>query len=844
MHRGGAGHFCETVVEKKTKISPTPLFFFIINMGSAAGTIRDDSGTSAHERTSADIVRKRRHQREKKTIEAATDSRLTDPPLNTAVSGRQNSTLHFTRSFGADRATGIPSLYGARRGRAPPAPSMYVGSAVTTVTAAATEWSQQRQRFERLTGTRTGERAAMGAGDESACMAAIETAVEAESLSPSQKRKRSALAAASVRARTRAATGGALPDQMQPPRIVDIGAYGAHFCWRPPGNSGDGYVESFTLQVKKKTKKGVSPLKTEYSGRAWETRVTGLTPNTVYSCRVSCRNKYGTSPASRFAAFRTKKTQIVRTESSEDDTRETKDNEPLPPKPQANETPLRVEGNMCEYFDVSRERCYYWNRGSQTSSWEPPEIWGHRVGRAEGKEEDNSGTLDSNTASTAAFRLKRYRFMRSIGIVGSPSRKKTVLSVQRKYLVTSAFEQSGCAAALASAPKQTQRRAAKRPRRLSAVAAAAQDPTKWAPLISSSILGGVDWCARLKIEYIGEEGSDAGGLTKDFFLHLSRRLFGKSAGLFCPLAAEAGCEPLVVPNQSALMPSELKLLVFCGRILAKAIRDRRHVEAPLPAPVIKYLLGRSVDIDAFLGGIEEQGCSLSSLRAAAADIPDEHIFEFLTDLKEIDPMLENSMRWILDNDITDVVDEVFAVFDDKQRSVDLIPGGNKFEVDDKTKRLFVALMCQWHCVGAFRRQLDALAVGFRSLIEPSTLSAFTEAEVFLMLNGQPDVKWEALRECTVYSGGLSPTDSVANWFWSFAAALGAADAGKTHYLKRGSCVLDSLSLSLSLSFSLFLGREMHAYSPPHPPIFHPHPHLTTFHRKIASFCHGIQQSTT
>ena len=34
------------------------------------------------------------------------------------------------------------------------------------------------------------------------------------------------------------------------------------------------------------------------------------------------------------------------------------------------------------------------------------------------------------------------------------------------------------------------------------------------------------------MEYDGEEGIDAGGLSKDWFLELSRRVFGKSSGLF------------------------------------------------------------------------------------------------------------------------------------------------------------------------------------------------------------------------------------------------------------------------------------------------------------------------
>ena len=37
---------------------------------------------------------------------------------------------------------------------------------------------------------------------------------------------------------------------------------------------------------------------------------------------------------------------------------------------------------------------------------------------------------------------------------------------------------------------------------------------------------------RLRVDFIGEKGQDAGGLTRDFFIELSRAMFGPNYSLF------------------------------------------------------------------------------------------------------------------------------------------------------------------------------------------------------------------------------------------------------------------------------------------------------------------------
>jgi hypothetical protein len=84
-----------------------------------------------------------------------------------------------------------------------------------------------------------------------------------------------------------------------------------------------------------------------------------------------------------------------------------------------------------------------------------------------------------------------------------------------------------------------------------------------------------DLRGRLQVSFHGEEGVDAGGLTREWYLTLSREIFNPNYALFSPVdAATFQPNPLSVINSN-----HLDYFKFVGRIIGKAIADGHLMDA-------------------------------------------------------------------------------------------------------------------------------------------------------------------------------------------------------------------------------------------------------------------------
>jgi hypothetical protein len=131
----------------------------------------------------------------------------------------------------------------------------------------------------------------------------------------------------------------------------------------------------------------------------------------------------------------------------------------------------------------------------------------------------------------------------------------------------------------------------------------------------------------LNITFIGEDGIDAGGLTKEFFLVLSRTMFNPSFGLFISNTANGGDNNVDETgdgsdNNNLHMPSPFSFWVhdhlswfrFIGRFVGKAIFEGERLDCYFIHALYKHLLGYDITLE---------------------------------DLKVIDGRLYKSMLWIL-----------------------------------------------------------------------------------------------------------------------------------------------------------------------------------------------------
>ena len=192
---------------------------------------------------------------------------------------------------------------------------------------------------------------------------------------------------------------------------------------------------------------------------------------------------------------------------------------------------------------------------------------------------------------------------------------------------------------------------------------------------------GQDLCRKSKVQFEGEEGIDSGGLTKDWYLTLSRAFTSMERGLFRPVAANTGelelnadsdgadeetleqfkvthagrtrarRNPNPNPNlnrSSDTLPgivvnppppsdrdpnpdptlTQQHAFQFVGKCIAKAIYDRQNLVLPMTPVFYKILRGDTCGLD---------------------------------DLEVVDPAMHKSLRWMLDNSVEGVLFERFAV---------------------------------------------------------------------------------------------------------------------------------------------------------------------------------------
>ena len=86
--------------------------------------------------------------------------------------------------------------------------------------------------------------------------------------------------------------------------------------------------------------------------------------------------------------------------------------------------------------------------------------------------------------------------------------------------------------------------------------------------------------------FVGEEGQDAGGLLREWFLILSREIFNPNYALFkrCPGNLHT------INQASEINTNHLSYFKFVGRFLAKAIRENKLLECYFTRSFYKHLL--------------------------------------------------------------------------------------------------------------------------------------------------------------------------------------------------------------------------------------------------------------
>ncbi|KAL5714333.1 HECT-type E3 ubiquitin transferase [Ranunculus cassubicifolius] len=260
-----------------------------------------------------------------------------------------------------------------------------------------------------------------------------------------------------------------------------------------------------------------------------------------------------------------------------------------------------------------------------------------------------------------------------------------------------------------------------------------------------------DLKGRLTVHFQGEEGIDAGGLTREWYQLLSRVIFDKGALLFTTVGNDSTFQPN--PN-SVYQTEHLSYFKFVGRVVGKALFDGQLLDVHFTRSFYKHILGVKVTYH---------------------------------DIEAIDPDYFKNLKWMLENDISDILDLTFSMDADEEKLIlyektevtdyELIPGGRNIRVTEENKHEYVDLVAEHRLTTAIRPQINAFMDGFNELIPRELISIFNDKELELLISGLPDIDLDDMRANTEYSG-YSAGSPVIQWFWEVAQGFSKEDKAR------------------------------------------------------------------
>ncbi|KAJ6005363.1 hypothetical protein N7451_003307 [Penicillium sp. IBT 35674x] len=258
----------------------------------------------------------------------------------------------------------------------------------------------------------------------------------------------------------------------------------------------------------------------------------------------------------------------------------------------------------------------------------------------------------------------------------------------------------------------------------------------------------------LRIEFVGEEGIDAGGLRKEWFLLLVREVFDPHHGLFIYDDDSKYC----YFNPFCFESSEQFFLV--GVLLGLAIYNSTILDVDLPPFAFRKLLASAPQNTA--------------PQTATSQRPKFKCT--LDDLAEYRPALAKGLRMLLEyeGDVAETFCYDFVAQTDRYGeivSVPLCTGGEKRPVTNANRQEFVDAYVYYLLDTAVARQYEPFKRGFFTVCGGNALSLFRPEEIELLVRGSDEpLDVTSLRAVATYdnwSHHRPESIPVVQWFWDF-----------------------------------------------------------------------------
>ncbi|OJD17824.1 hypothetical protein AJ78_02123 [Emergomyces pasteurianus Ep9510] len=268
----------------------------------------------------------------------------------------------------------------------------------------------------------------------------------------------------------------------------------------------------------------------------------------------------------------------------------------------------------------------------------------------------------------------------------------------------------------------------------------------------------------LRIEFLGEEGVDAGGLRKEWFLLLVREIFDPLHGLFVYDEQSRYC----YFNPYCFESSEQFFLV--GVLLGLAIYNSTILDIALPPFAFRKLLA----------------CAPPN-NVPSLSTPQQSFKCTLDDLAEYQPALAKGLRDLLDydGDVEETFCLDFVVQTERYGEklvIPLRPGGERKPVTNANRREYVDLYVKYLLDTAVARQFEPFKRGFFTVCGGNAMHLFRPEEIELLVRGSDEaLDIPSLQAVAVYEHWRTDhpeKEPVVVWFWDFFTRVSPQDQRK------------------------------------------------------------------
>ncbi|EDV19966.1 uncharacterized protein TRIADDRAFT_32725 [Trichoplax adhaerens] len=238
---------------------------------------------------------------------------------------------------------------------------------------------------------------------------------------------------------------------------------------------------------------------------------------------------------------------------------------------------------------------------------------------------------------------------------------------------------------------------------------------------------------QLRIKFVGEEGVDDGGLSKEFFVLINQEIFNPEYAMF-RYNEKAGTYWFTPDSYET--DAQYKLV---GILVGLAIYNGIILDVTFPMALYRKLYGQKLILE---------------------DLSDcfPEIWQSLVNLLNYEGDVENDFMYTFKISYTNVFGDAVTV--------DLVENGGEISVNKNNREEFIRLYTEFLLTNSVKNQFDAFKKGFNMVTEDSLLKyLFRPDEVDMLVCGSKCLDFHELERVTYYDGGLTKDSTLVKDLW-------------------------------------------------------------------------------